>query len=533
MSHAHRNFERLLHNRIINNTFNMTKQLYFVAGMMLMTSIALAQSQIDGYVFEKNNRGFLNQASITLYRLPDNVVSAEKLTDIDGHFTADLPPGSYRINIRKDLFFDYSDTLELGTEKLFLKAEMERRPGYLFDATIAEARTSPDQIVDAISGARIEVYNRTTKKPEMVILDNPTAFFQFTFEQGNHYTMMLRKPGYLAKRIEAYVNIEGCIICVDGVRDLNPGVTDNLTAGNKMGTLLSNIELEKARLDKRITLRNIYYDYDKWDIRKDAAKELDKVVTLLRDNPGMSIELGSHTDSRGRDVYNDTLSQRRAEAAVAYIIGKGIDKERISAKGYGESQLTNRCNNNAKCSEEEHQLNRRTELRITKLDDPSLEMARWRSLEEIVREEEFEKELKALEQEQQVIQVPTNTPTPKKSSPKKNLPEANNSVPLPPIQPETVPSPTPTETGRIVALPVKFSGVTVLLGDFASIPYTNDKRLENYERIWWQKLSSGRVEYFIGEFATKNAALDIVTPDLLRIFPKAQVVTFISGQRTE
>jgi outer membrane protein OmpA-like peptidoglycan-associated protein len=510
----------------------MTKQLYFAVVGMLWASIGMSQSQIDGYVFEKNNRGFLNQANVTLYRLPDNVVSTENLTDADGHFTADLPAGNYRISIRKDLFFDYTDTLELGTEKVFLKAEMERRPGYLFDATIAEARTSPDQIVDAISGARIEIYNRTTKKPELVVLENPTAFFQFTFEQGNHYTMMLRKPGYLAKRIEAYVNVAGCIICVDGVRDLNPGVTDNLTAGNKMGTLLSNIELEKARLDKRITLRNIYYDYDKWDIRKDAAKELDKVVTLLRDNPGMSIELGSHTDSRGRDAYNDTLSQRRAEAAVAYIIEKGIDEERITAKGYGESQLDNRCTNGVKCSEEEHQLNRRTELKITKLDDPLIEMARWRSLEEIVREEEFEKELKALEQEQKVIQVPTNNPTPTKSTPKKNLPEANNSVPLPPIQPVTTPSLT-EESGKIVALPTNFSGHKVALGDFATIPYMNDRRLENYEHIWWQKLPSGRIAYFVGDFATKSDASAMITPELLRIFPKATVATLLNGQRSE
>jgi outer membrane protein OmpA-like peptidoglycan-associated protein len=509
----------------------MNKRLYPLVLFALINTFVTAQTQIDGYVFEQNNRGFLNQAAITLYRLPDNVVSKETLSDSDGHFSANLPPGEYRINIRKDLFFDYSDTLTLGVEKRFIKAEMQRRPGYLFDATIAEARTSPDQIVDAISGARIEIYNRTTKKSELVILENPTAFFQFTFEQGNHYTMMLRKPGYLAKRIEAYVNVEGCIICVDGVRDLNPGVTDNLTAGNTMGTLLSNIELEKARLDKRITLRNIYYDYDKWDIRKDAAKELNKVVTLLRDNPGMSIELGSHTDSRGRDAYNDTLSQRRAEAAVAYIIEQGIEKERITAKGYGESQLSNRCGNTVKCSEEEHQLNRRTELRITKLDDPVVEVTRWRSLEEIVREEDFDKELKALEKESKVIQVPA-TPKPKQQPSKnKQLPEANNSVPLPKLQPETPSSPTPNE--RIVQLPAKFSGIKVRLGDFATTPYINDKRLENYEHIWWQILPSGRVEYFIGDFDTKNAATTLLTPELLRIFPKAQIATFINGKRTE
>lgn len=119
-------------------------------------------------------------------------------------------------------------------------------------------------------------------------------------------------------------------------------------------------------LNKEIRLENIYYDFDKWNIRPDAAVELDKLVQILKENPTIWIVLGSHTDSRGNDAYNLRLSQNRANSAVEYILNRGIDRKRITAKGYGETRLLNRCSNGVKCSEEEHQLNRRTEFTIVK-----------------------------------------------------------------------------------------------------------------------------------------------------------------------
>jgi outer membrane protein OmpA-like peptidoglycan-associated protein len=113
----------------------------------------------------------------------------------------------------------------------------------------------------------------------------------------------------------------------------------------------------------------IYYDLDKSNIRPDAAVELDKIVQVLKDNPSISIELGSHTDARASASYNLKLSQRRAESAVKYIIEHGIEAARIKAKGYGETQLINGCSDGVDCSEEAHQENRRTEFKITDLND--------------------------------------------------------------------------------------------------------------------------------------------------------------------
>ena len=110
-------------------------------------------------------------------------------------------------------------------------------------------------------------------------------------------------------------------------------------------------------------MENIYYDLNKWFIRPDAAIELDRLAQLMNDNPTLLIELSSHTDSRAGDQYNLILSDKRAQAAVEYIISKGIEAKRLRWKGYGESMLINHCENNVVCTEEEHQKNRRTEFK--------------------------------------------------------------------------------------------------------------------------------------------------------------------------
>lgn len=162
--------------------------------------------------------------------------------------------------------------------------------------------------------------------------------------------------------------------------NLNPNI-QYLISGKKTGfrnaeaesinglgasSLKKNIYLAPIMLNQEIRIENIYYDFDKSNIRKDAALELDKLVKIMKENPTLWIDLGSHTDSRGNDKYNQKLSQSRANEAVKYIIAHGIEAHRIKAKGYGESRLLNDCKNDKPCSEEAHQLNRRTEFTIIK-----------------------------------------------------------------------------------------------------------------------------------------------------------------------
>ncbi|RYC71678.1 carboxypeptidase regulatory-like domain-containing protein [Spirosoma sordidisoli] len=145
---------------------------------------------------------------------------------------------------------------------------------------------------------------------------------------------------------------------------------------NDMGTTGSHIakdgtgstELLMFRKGDVIKIDNIYYDLNKFNIRPDAAVELDKVVALMTKYPTMRIEMRSHTDSRATSTYNNTLSANRAKAAVAYLKSKGIPAKRMIAKGYGETLLLNTCKDGINCSETDHQQNRRTEIKILSMD---------------------------------------------------------------------------------------------------------------------------------------------------------------------
>ncbi len=140
------------------------------------------------------------------------------------------------------------------------------------------------------------------------------------------------------------------------------------TKNKPFGTLKEVIDITKLVVGEKFVMKNIYYDFDKWDILPESEIELDKLVKLMKENPSVSVELSSHTDSRGTNAYNEKLSQKRAESAVNYIISQGVPQSKITAKGYGENQLINRCADGVECTDEEHRMNRRTEFTILGID---------------------------------------------------------------------------------------------------------------------------------------------------------------------
>ncbi|MBB6240309.1 outer membrane protein OmpA-like peptidoglycan-associated protein/tetratricopeptide (TPR) repeat protein [Pedobacter sp. AK013] len=204
-----------------------------------------------------------------------------------------------------------------------------------------EGRVSDKGSSQPVAGALVtlERVNGTVLKTET----DENGYYNFNLAKESEYHVSAEKTNYRS--------------------DVKNLTTIGLTTSS---VLTQNLQLEAIVINKAIKLENIYYDFDKWNIRPDAAIELDKLVKIMIDNPTIWIELGSHTDSRGKDSYNLKLSQKRAESAVQYIISRGIDKNRIAAKGYGETQLLNKCGNGVNCTEEEHQLNRRTEFKIVK-----------------------------------------------------------------------------------------------------------------------------------------------------------------------
>jgi len=203
------------------------------------------------------------------------------------------------------------------------------------------------------------VYDTLTRKPlphsivtlsrvlavDQVVETGIDGHYYFDLRQNMDFNLNAQNPGYLT---------------------VNGTVTTKGLLTSK--TLHRDFYLRKIELNKAIRIENIYYDFDKANIRPDAAVELNKLIKIMKDNPTIQIELGSHTDSRGSDGYNMLLSQLRANSAVLYLITVGgIDKSRLTARGYGETRLLNRCSNGVDCSPAEHQLNRRTEFKIVKM----------------------------------------------------------------------------------------------------------------------------------------------------------------------
>ncbi|WP_439487519.1 OmpA family protein [Algoriphagus sp.] len=181
---------------------------------------------------------------------------------------------------------------------------------------------------------------------------NSNGRVRFTLAPDADFSIIASKTGYFSKSI-TYTT-----------RGKTPDVSTLVQDVTNI-TLDTTIVLDQLVLDRSIVLENIYYDLDKAEIRPDAAIELDKLVQILKDNPSIRIELSSHTDDRSSDAYNQDLSQRRAQSAVDYIVSQGVSADRLVAKGYGESQLI--IENAA--TEEEHQVNRRTEFKVIEIQE--------------------------------------------------------------------------------------------------------------------------------------------------------------------
>lgn len=202
-------------------------------------------------------------------------------------------------------------------------------------------RANDDAMLPGIS----TVLTNTADNKNMSQISDAEAKFVYQLEPVSDYQVVANQAGKFSQTEEV------------STKGLDRGKTLYVTL--KLG--ISNLDAGAV-----FVLKNIHYDFDAAVIRPDAARILDNLLNVMRQNPTLKIELSSHTDSRGKDAYNQQLSQKPAEAAVNYLVGQGIAKNRMEAKGYGESRLLNRCGNGIDCSETEHQANRRTEIKVLK-----------------------------------------------------------------------------------------------------------------------------------------------------------------------
>jgi outer membrane protein OmpA-like peptidoglycan-associated protein/tetratricopeptide (TPR) repeat protein len=196
------------------------------------------------------------------------------------------------------------------------------------------ARDSKTNII--LTGVTIKLIDETGKVIEEVVTKEGGEY-TFSVECDKTYTLVGNKPDYKVDQKDIKTDFDH----------------------KKISEL--DLNLEPLIIDNQIVINPIFFDFNKSEIRTDAGYELENIVDVMRKHSTMVIKIESHTDSRGRDKYNIKLSDRRAKSTRDYLISRGISSNRIeSAIGYGESQLLNKCSNNVECTEEEHQLNRRS-----------------------------------------------------------------------------------------------------------------------------------------------------------------------------
>lgn len=479
---------------------------FFVA--LCCVSYVFAQDSItvEGYTYETDNRGYLKDVRVRAFS-GDTLYGESAPTDRDGKFTLRLPvkPQQYRLRAVRTAFHDKEILIEWALPPanpvVYTKMEMERLPGYMLEVSVTDFVQEGDTnaVTYGINGATIEVYNNTMQREVLRLVNHPQPGFSVFLEQGNEYIFMLRKEGYFTKRLRANINVNGCILCMEGFGTVTPGVVENLSQNNTKGVLLTMVGLKKMILNETVQMPNIYYDSGKSTLRPEALPQLDKLAEMLKDNPQVSIELSSHTDCRGSNKTNLELSQHRAESVVHYIVHRSrINRNRIKAKGYGETRPVNTCIDGVECSDEAHQQNRRTEftlIDIQKENDPYRE----RTLADIMQEENMERQLAAIQEtytEEVSPVVRTNAKT---------------------VKPPQ-------------AIPFQYTGFKVELMRQNGNPDLNDPIFQAFEMVFLDVDAAGSVVFLMGDFSSKAAAEQELNR-LRRQYPKAVVAEYQQGVR--
>jgi outer membrane protein OmpA-like peptidoglycan-associated protein/Tol biopolymer transport system component len=260
------------------------------------------------------------------------------------------------INSPRDDFGYYEN---LNTKEGFFTSNREGGKGdddiYSFNipdcSQLVKGVIKDENTNELLAGARVTLYNSKAEVLDSKIVGDD-AYYSFTIDCDMEYLVRGEKETYIS--------------------DEKRFITTNKSQELYVELFLSKNEQEIepcTDLAKVLHIPIIYFDFDKYDIRYDAEIELQKILAVLKQFPTMSIDIRSHTDCRGSFKYNETLSENRAQATRQYLINKGIEANRLTAKGYGESKLVNDCGceptNKSSCSEAEHQKNRRSEFIVT------------------------------------------------------------------------------------------------------------------------------------------------------------------------
>lgn len=295
---------------------------------------------VTGEIFNKINKEKLLNTKIQLF---NNQTLIETLILTDSNFNFNLRCNeNYKIVVQKKGFVNTEIQLNTNNNNtLSFTKKIEMSPvicEQLLTGTVLDANTKMP-----LSNAIITIFEGN----DAIDTLNVNASFTYKLKCNTQYRIVASLENYL-----------------NDIALIHTSSINNETISKEF-LLESNPEFEFVRNHKMIKMKALQFDLDKYDIREDTAEELNKVVDILNKYPNLKLEVKSHTDSRAPDTYNMNISNSRAKSIINYIISKGIDSERITGKGYGETELLNNCSNGVKCTEAEHLVNRRTEFIVT------------------------------------------------------------------------------------------------------------------------------------------------------------------------
>ena len=257
------------------------------------------------------------------------------LSDKKGRYATTLHPGNYSLTISLNGY----QTKQLNAEVTKVGDRINVALARVQDKVLWNASVFNYVTNAPLSGATAVVINTANGKRDTILTDE-NGRIQYYLEPNTKYNVELYQGGRLI-----------------GATEVNSGApgTTPLSQNITVAPLLPGTVLE---------LPNIYYNYNDASLRPDARKDLDIVVSLMKQHPGINVELSSHTDSRGSSNYNQQLSQRRANGVVEYLVTKGISRNRLLPIGHGETRPRNSCADGVKCAESDYARNRRTEVKM-------------------------------------------------------------------------------------------------------------------------------------------------------------------------
>lgn len=283
--------------------------------------------------------------------LPDTDVV---LVDLQGNITHEGTTNSYGVtvfdNVKTDDYIIKAKLYDVGLEEVVLAkadfkdcqktAGIQKEIFYGDENFILKGKVLECSTTTGIDGVDV-ILKDTVNAMQKNTLSDTDGDFIFHLKQASNYTLKGNKDGYFSNEV---------------------GVST--TSYNRNSTLYIDFEMCVNPCGQAIRLDNINFDLDKWDILPESIPDLQKVVNLMKTNPTIKVEMSSHTDSRGSNAYNQELSQKRAQATVDYLVAQGIVRNRLIARGAGETELLNKCADGISCPEAEHRVNRRTEFKV-------------------------------------------------------------------------------------------------------------------------------------------------------------------------